>query len=279
MSLRMDLHCHSTMSDGTCAPAAIVRMAAKAGIEILALTDHDTMAGVSEAMQTAEEQDMRLLPSVELDTESPFELHMLGLDVDPCSPNLQQALEDIQIRRRRRNARILDKLRDAGYDVASYLHESEGNTTRLHIAMALHEAGYAKSVTDAFRGFLSPGMPGYYAELRLTPVQAIDLIKKAGGISVLAHPCHIRSNPHQLVAELAEAGLMGLEAYYPASTLGQTETFLSLARQFGLLVTCGSDFHGRNREGNPLGCAWRDVACLNETAELFLSRPRREICH
>lgn len=279
MSLRMDLHCHSTMSDGTYSPAAIVRMAAKAGIGILALTDHDTMAGVPEAMLAAEELNIRLLPSVELDTESSFELHMLGLDVDPCAPCLQQALADIQLRRRRRNEKILDKLRDAGYDVTGHMRESEGNTTRLHIAMALNEAGYAKSVTDAFRGFLSPGLPGYYTEPRLTPAQAIDLIKEAGGIPVLAHPCHIRSNPHQFVAELAEAGLMGLEAYYPASTLGQTQTFLSLAAQFGLLVTCGSDFHGKNREGNPLGCAWRDVACLNETSGMLQSRSKREICH
>lgn len=275
----MDLHCHSTMSDGTYAPAAIVRMAAKAGIGILALTDHDTMAGVPEAMRAADEQDIRLLPSVELDTEMPFELHMLGLDVDPCAPCLQQELVGIQQRRRRRNEKILHKLRDAGYDVSGHMRESEGNTTRLHIAMALNEAGYAKSITDAFRGFLSPGTPGFYAEPRLTPKQAIDLIKKADGIPVLAHPCHIRSNPHQLVAELTGEGLMGIEAYYPASTLGQTETFLSLAAQFNLLVTCGSDFHGRNREGNPLGCAWRDVACLNETARLLQGRPRREICH
>jgi len=267
------------MSDGTYTPSTIVRMASKAGIGMLALTDHDTMAGVPEAVQAADEHDIRLLPSVELDTEMPFELHMLGLDVDPCAPCIQQALMDIQQRRRRRNEKIINKLRDAGYDVAGHMRESEGNTTRLHIAMALHEAGYAKSVTDAFRGFLSPGTPGYYTEPRLTPAQAIVLIKKADGIPVLAHPCHIRSNPHQLVAELVEAGLMGLEAYYPASTIGQTETFLSLAAQFGLLVTCGSDFHGRNREGNPLGCAWRDVACLHDTAEFLCNRPKREICH
>ena len=275
MSPRMDLHCHSTMSDGTYSPAAIIRMAAKAGIDILALTDHDTMSGVPEAMQAGEEQGILVLPAVELDTESPFELHILGLDVNPNDSALCEALLEIQLRRRRRNEKILDKLRAAGYDVASYLRESEGNTTRLHIAMALCEAEYAPTIKDAFRDFLLPGTPGYYTEQRLTPPEAIDLLRGAGGIPVLAHPCHIHANPHQLVDELAQAGLLGIEAYYPASTHGQTQTFLSLAAQYGLLVTCGSDFHGKNREGTPLGCAWRDVSCLAQTAQFFLNRKGR----
>ena len=109
----MDLHCHSTMSDGTYSPAAIIRMAAKAGIDILALTDHDTMSGVPEAMQAGEEQGILVLPAVELDTESPFELHILGLDVNPNDSALCEALLEIQLRRRRRNEKILDKLRAA----------------------------------------------------------------------------------------------------------------------------------------------------------------------
>ncbi len=279
MNLRMDLHCHSVMSDGTAAPSEIVRMAAKANLGILALTDHDTMSGIPEAEEAGRQYGVLVLPSVEIDSESPFELHILGLDVDPKNPALCDALQETQRRRRKRNTVIFDRLKQAGYDVEAFLPESAGNTTRLHIAMALRNAGHAPSVTEAFKLFLSPGKPGYYLEPRLMPKEVISLVRGAGGIPVLAHPCHIRQNPHQVVAELTELGIMGLEAYYPASTIGQTETFVSLAAQFGLLVTCGSDFHGKNREGTPLGCAWREVDCLVKTAELMHNRHNWTSCH
>lgn len=279
MNHRMDLHCHSTMSDGTAMPSEIVRMAAKANLGTLALTDHDTMSGIPEAAEAGRQYGVLVLPSVEIDSESPFELHILGLDVDPKNPVLCEALLETQRRRRKRNAVIVGKLKQAGYEVEEFLHGSTGNMTRLHIAMALRDAGYAPSVTEAFKQFLNPGKPGYYLEPRLIPKEAISLVRVAGGIPVLAHPCHIRQNPHQVVAELTELGIMGLEAYHPASTIGQTETFVSLAAQFGLLVTCGSDFHGKNREGTPLGCTWREVECLIKTAELMHNRHNGVSCH
>jgi len=152
-----------------------------------------------------------------------------------------------------------------------YMKREKGSVSRLHIAKSLVEAGHAADIRDAFRRFLSPGTPGYYTEPRFTPREAIEFIRAAEGIPVLAHPCQLRDDPHRVVRQLADWGVGGLEAYYPASTQGQTELFVSLARQYGLLVTCGSDFHGKNREGTPLGCAWREVPCLIEARDAILS--------
>ncbi len=274
MSVRMDLHCHSGFSDGTATPGEIVRMAKKANIEILSLTDHDTFSGVPDALSAGKEQGILVLPGIEMDNDSPFELHILGLDIDINNEPLQEALSESRRRRQRRNAKILDKLKELGCDVQDRVKEVSGDSTvtRMHIAVALRDAGYAESVTEAFRQFLNAGAPAHFEDWRYTPKEVIALLRGAGGIPVLAHPCHIRRDPHGLVAELAGLGLMGIEAYYPTSTLGQTTTFVSLAAQYGLLVTCGSDFHGKNREGTPLGCAWRDVECLRRTAEFFQER-------
>ncbi len=279
MNLRMDLHCHSSFSDGTATPAEIVRMAAKANIKILSLTDHDTISGVTDAVAAGEQQGLLVLPGIEMDNESAFELHILGLDIDITNEPLQEALTESRRRRQKRNAKILDKLKEIGCDVRDRVQEVSGGgtETRMHIAVALRDEGYAENITDAFRKFLNAGAPGYFQEQRYTPKEVIALLRGANGIPVLAHPCHIRQDPHRLVAELAELGLMGIEAYYPASTLGQTAAFESLASQYGLIVTCGSDFHGKNREGTPLGCAWRDVGCLKRTAEFFRERHSEQV--
>ena len=125
---------------------------------------------------------------------------------------------------------------------------------------------------DAFAKYLRPGQVGYYTEPRFTPEQVIDIIHIADGLPILAHPCHIRDNPHGLIRYLYELGLMGLEAYYPSSTPRQTEMYVSIARQYHLLVTCGSDFHGENRPGVDVGCAWKDVPALEQTFETLYKR-------
>lgn len=279
MSLRMDLHCHSSFSDGTATPDEIVRMAAKSNIKILSLTDHDTISGVPDAVAAGKQHGVLVLPGIEMDNESAFELHILGLDIDITNEPLQEALAESRRRRQKRNAKILDKLKDIGCDVRERVQvvSGGGTETRMHIAVALRDEGYAQSIPDAFRKFLNAGAPGYFQEQRYTPKEVIALLRGANGIPVLAHPCHIRQDTHRLVAELVELGLMGIEAYYPASTLGQTAAFESLASQYGLLVTCGSDFHGKNREGTPLGCAWRDVVCLRQTAEFFRERHSEQV--
>ena len=269
---RFDLHTHSIVSDGTATPREIVEQAAHAGIRLLALTDHDSIMGVPEALEAGKEFGVPVLPAVEMDNEWRHELHIIGLDVDPRNPTLVRALEIARERRERRNKIIYSRLREAGYDVQPLVGRPEATTTKLHIAHALIKGGYAADVRDAFQKYLRPGRAGYYTEPRFTPQQVIDIIHIADGLPILAHPCHIRDNPHALIRELYDLGLMGLEAYYPTSTQRQTDMYVSLARQYGMLVTCGSDFHGDNRPGVPVGCAWRKADVLEETFETLTRR-------
>ncbi len=269
---RFDLHTHSIISDGTATPTEIVRAAAQSQIRLLSLTDHDSMMGVPEAVEAGKAYGVPVLPAVEMDNEWRHELHIIGLDVDPNNPTLIRALEIARDRRERRNKIIYSRLKEVGYDVQAIVNRPEAMTTKLHIAHALIKAGYANDVRDAFARYLRPGMPGYYTEPRFTPQQVIDIIHIADGLPILAHPCHIRDNPHGLIRELYDLGLMGLEAYYPTSTPRQTEMYVSIARQYHMLVTCGSDFHGDNRPGVPIGCAWRSVPALEHTFETLTRR-------
>jgi predicted metal-dependent phosphoesterase TrpH len=181
-------------------------------------------------------------------------------------------LEIARERRERRNKIIYSRLKEAGYDVQPLVGRPESTTTKLHIAHALIKAGFANDVRDAFAKYLRPGQVGYYTEPRFTPEQVIDIIHIADGLPILAHPCHIRDNPHGLIRELYDMGLMGLEAYYPSSTPRQTDMYVSIARQYQMLVTCGSDFHGDNRPGVPIGCAWKNVSVLEKTYETLVHR-------
>lgn len=269
---RFDLHTHSIVSDGTATPSEIVRTAAQKGIKLLALTDHDNMMGVSEAVEAGKQCGVPVLPAVEMDNEWRHELHIIGLDIDPNNPMFQKALEIARERRERRNKIIYSRLKEAGYDVQPLVGRPESVTTKLHIAHALIKAGFANDVRDAFARYLRPGMPGYYTEKRFTPQQVIELIHVADGLPVLAHPCHIRDNPHGLIRELYDMGLMGIEAYYPSSTPRQTDMYVSIARQYRLMVTCGSDFHGANRPGVEIGCAWQNVPALEQTYETLIRR-------
>ena len=269
---RFDLHTHSCISDGTATPTEIVRIASRAKIKLLALTDHDNIMGVKEALDAGKEYGVPVLPAVEMDNEWRHELHIIGLDVDPNNPTLVRALEIARDRRERRNKIIYSRLKEAGYDVQPLVGRPESMTTKLHIAHALIKAGNANDVRDAFARYLRPGTVGYYTEQRFTPQQVIDIIHIADGLPILAHPCHIRDNPHGLIRELYDMGLMGLEAYYPSSSQRQTEMYVSIARQYHMLVTCGSDFHGDNRPGVPIGCAWRNEPVLEQTFETLTKR-------
>lgn len=269
---KFDLHSHSLISDGTYTPAEVVESAAKEGVSLLALTDHDNIGGVPEAVETGKRIGISVLPAVEMDNEWKHELHIIGLDIDPLNPTLLKCLEIARERRQNRNKVIYSQLKNIGIDVETEVNRPASMTTKLHIAKALIALGTASDVRDAFSKYLKPGKPGYYLEPRFTPQQVIDMIHIADGIPILAHPCHIRDNPVGLVRELAEIGLMGIEAYYPSSSQRQTELFESLGRRLGLLVTCGSDFHGDNRPGVSLGCAWRDVPTLEHTYETLVKR-------
>ena len=272
MSHRFDLHTHSDHSDGTYAPEEIVRFAARGHIDLLALTDHDCISGVRSAMAAGKAEGVRVIPGVEFDNEYHHELHILGLDVDTNHPVLVRAMEVARERRDRRNEIILSRLDAAGIEVRPFLRTGQTATTKLHIAHAIIAAGYAAEVREAFMKYLRPGTPGYYTEKRFTPEQVLEIIHRSDGVPVLAHPCHIRENLHGLVRELVSMGLLGIEAYYPSNTPRQTELYISLAHQYRPLATCGSDFHGKNRPGVPVGCAWRESRELDRTYETLIRR-------
>lgn len=270
---KFDLHSHSIVSDGTYTPTEVVEAAQKEGVRLLALTDHDNIGGVSEAVEAGRKIGLPVLPAVEMDNEWRHELHIIGLDIDPNNPTLLKCLEIARERREKRNLIIYKRLKEqSGLDVEPQINRTPSTTTKLHIAHAIIKIGAASDVKDAFSKYLRPGTAGYYVEKRFTPNQVIDMIHIADGIPVLAHPCHIRDNPHALVRELTGLGLLGIEPYYPSSSPRQTEMFISLAHQLGLMITCGSDFHGDNRPGVRLGCAWRNVPDLEKTYETLVKR-------
>lgn len=269
---KFDLHIHTEYSDGTCTPEQIVHMAARTKLSMIAISDHDTVSGVRDAIKCAGECGVLVMPSVEFDNEWQHELHIMGLDIDLEHPVLNRAMEVARERRDKRNAVILFKLKENGMDIEPFMRGGKSATTKLHIAQAIIRAGYATEVKEAFAKYLRPGTVGYYTEKRFTPQQVLEIIYRADGIPVLAHPCHIRENFHGLLRELVGMGLMGIEAFYPTNTSRQTEMYLSVARQHKLIVTCGSDFHGANRPGVPLGCAWRSNAALEKTYETLIRR-------
>jgi predicted metal-dependent phosphoesterase TrpH len=270
-----DLHLHSNRSDGSDTPAQVVQNAAQRGVTLIALTDHDNVNGVPEAIAEAERAGVRVLPSIEMDAEWPHELHILGLDIDIFEPRLQAALATALKRRGERNAVIAERLLHAGFDITPYLGDEIGTVTRLNIALALVKGGYAENTRDAFVRFLRRNCPGYYTVERFAPEQVISLILGAGGVPVLAHPTKGHPDLHKLAPVLAGFGLAGMEGYHPTLSDGESVIITSIARQLGLLVTCGSDYHGAHRQDVLPGQTWRDTPALRECRMFFEARPGR----
>ena len=266
---------HSVCSDGGDAPSRVIENAAARGVTLAALTDHDGVAGVREALDAGKRFGVRVLPSLEMDTEWPHELHILGLDLNIDDADLQNALETARKRRVERNAEIIRRLEAAGYEVERYMSRRAEVATRLHIALALVRGGYAETLHDAFQTYLRRGKPGYYTVERFSPEEVVSLIRGAGGVPVWAHPTHGNPNLHALAEKLQSMGVMGLEAYHPSIGEGDSDTLVSIARQNGMIVTCGSDYHGANRPDVVIGQSWHDVPALNECRAFFESRPVR----
>lgn len=272
--VKFDLHMHSVCSDGTDRPAEVVCKARQAGVTLMALTDHDGVSGVLEAVEAGAPCGVTVLPAVEMDTEWPGEMHILGLDLNIDEPRFAAMLETARTRRVARNGVILDKLKAAGLDIGAHLTRPLSTTTRLHLALALVEAGFAGNVREAFDRYLRRGCVGYYTVQRFLPEEVVSAILQAGGVPVWAHPFHGGQNIYRMLEMLKLAGILGIEAYHPSASAGESATLISLARQNGLLVTCGSDSHGANRPGVTIGCTWRDTPELAQTAAFFLARQK-----
>lgn len=249
MPKRVELHCHTIFSDGTLTPAELVARAAKNGVELLTLTDHDSISGGAElfAAGKAEGVDVRLGIEINCAGEGAADrVHMLGYGFNPESPGFKERLAEFRERRTVRSKRIVENLRALGIaiefaDVRSGAHETLG---RPHVADALRRLGVVKSRKEAFERFLVKGKPGYVESMGPSPREAIALIRDAGGTACLAHPQTAGKAPE--LDELFGMGLQGVEVHYSGHTPSQVRNYGDWAAAKGLLAVGGSDFHGPN---------------------------------
>ncbi len=244
--MRLDLHLHSSASDGSLDPVAVVAAAVAGRLDVIALTDHDTIAGLPAAL-AATAGRIEVIPGVELSTtHRARELHILGYDIDPESAELLTFSRDAARRRQDRMAEMVARLAELGvrvaYDDVVRLAGSEANVGRPHLARILVQRGHVRTFAEAFDRFIGDGGPAFFPVRLLTPGAAIEMIHRAGGVAIWAHPPLdlFRSDLKPLV----EAGLDGVEAYRPRSLPVETEAILAGAAAEGLLVTGGSDWHG-----------------------------------
>lgn len=260
----VDLHCHSTASDGTFAPAAVVALAVRSGLTALALTDHDTVAGVPEAAEAARKSGIDFLPGIEIscDVPKPATMHLLGYGVDPHSPILLDMTRRLIEGRNDRNPKIIQRLNELGVKISMEELAAEANggvIGRPHIAAILLRKGYVSSMKNAFDKYLAPGGAAYFDKERISPKQAIDMVRQSGGLPVLAHPSQLRTeNDAQLdrtIKDLADLGLAGVEVIHSDNSEAMVAKYTALADKYGLLKTGGSDFHGSNKKDISLGAA------------------------
>ena len=262
----IDLHAHTTASDGSLSPAQLVDRAADLGLAALAVTDHDTLGGLPEAAQAAFRRGLAFVPGVELSVEDEGgRFHLLGYLFDPDDAALNDHLKRLRASRARRNAQMAEKMAALGLpvtldDVRAEAGEDADVIARPHFAQALMKKGVVSSVKEAFDRYLSTGKSLYMPKEVLSPADAIALLHRAGGIAVMAHPGLIALGDDALaqrVESLAQtAGLDGIEAYYSQHSPAQTARFLALAERRGLIVTGGSDFHGAPKPHVPLGVVY-----------------------
>nr|WP_026297068.1 PHP domain-containing protein [Paenibacillus daejeonensis] len=250
---RADLHTHTTASDGLLAPAAVVQRAHKAGLAAVAITDHDTMAGIEEALQEGQRIGMTVVPGVEISTSlDGQDIHMLGYYPDWRQTRWQERLSGLREGRTLRNERIVARLRELGLSVSmAEVLQTAGKTGsdetvgRPHIAAVLMEKGYVDSMAEAFDRYLAGGAAAYVAVPKVTPLEAMEWIREAGGICVLAHPGLYGDD--RLIEPLIQAGLDGIETSHPDHSPEQESAYRLLAERHGLIMTGGSDFHGERR--------------------------------
>lgn len=256
----IDLHTHSTESDGTLTPEALIQLAADIGLSAIALTDHDTVGGLEKAEATAKALGIELVPGIELSTDyNGTEVHMLGFYVDNTNSAFLTKLQEFIHSRDVRNEKMAFLLQKEGFDITlEKLHQEYPKSviTRAHFARYLVEHGFIKDRDTVFRKYLGDNCRCYVPREKITPFEAIDLIRLGGGLSFFAHPvlCHMNHDRLRFfVRDLKEAGLTGMEAIYSMNTPGDERNMKKLANEFDLLISGGSDFHGENKPYIHLG--------------------------
>jgi 3',5'-nucleoside bisphosphate phosphatase len=268
----VDLHIHSTASDGTLKPIEIIDAAMKAGLSAISITDHDTTDGCKQVLAQPPPLPLDFLTGVEISASFPEKaaqagsLHILGYDLDVHDTRLNQGLTELRAARNSRSPKMIQRLRDIGFDlsVEDVVPFARGDQMgRPHIAQAMLRKGYVSSVDEAFNRYLGKNGSAYVDKKRIPSQTAMEMITGAGGIPVLAHPGLVgtagEDEIRNLVGFLRETGLRGIEVYYPGHSERQTSFFLKMARDFHLVVTGGSDFHGDLNPGIRLGRGTGDL--------------------
>ena len=260
----VDLHCHSTASDGTFTPTQVIDLARRNGLTAIALTDHDTVAGCEEAGRRAAEVGIDFLPGIEISAAFPHPgtLHLLGYGIDRRSPALASLSTDLLAGRDDRNPKIIARLQELGRDITMAEVEAEakgGVIGRPHIAAVLLKKGYVNTIKQAFDVYLAPGGSAFFDKERLDSRDAIARIRQSGGMAVLAHPVQLRTTNSaeldRVVKSLVDQGLAGIETLHSDHNDVQIAAFEALAAKYNLLRTGGSDFHGGNKPTITLGYA------------------------
>jgi predicted metal-dependent phosphoesterase TrpH len=270
----IDLHMHSTFSDGTYTPEELVKEGVAIGLKAMALTDHDTTNGVGRFLAAAKEAGVRALTGVEVSADpNQGTMHVLGYCVEPTDPVLVEHLKWIREGRDARNVEILHKLNELGCHITMEQIRSyagEDVVGRPHFAQALIAAGYAKDKKDAFEKYLARGKAAYVERRRLSPAATLELIRRAKGVPVLAHPFTLNLDPgalRQQVKELVGAGLLGIEVYYSEHTPERIKEYLKLAKEFNLVASGGTDFHGANSPQVRMGYGFGNMSIPDDIAD------------
>lgn len=255
----IDLHTHSIRSDGALSPAELVRRAAARGVTTQALSDHDTLSGVSEAAAEGMRLGVRIIPATELNTESEWgDVHVLAYFIDPEDASFEERMKWLRENRGRRIELMVEKLNALGHRVSlARVREiaQGGSLGRPHLAQALYEAGHVPSYDAAFDTLISKESPAYVSRVGLAPLEAVELVRKHNGVPSLAHPGTVL-RLEELLPQLVAAGLAGIECYYGSHTAAWTAHCIGLAARYDLVPTGGSDFHGRGEHGADLGAVF-----------------------
>ena len=253
MSFTVDLHLHSTASDGTLTPTELMKLLAENGLKLVSLTDHDSLEGITEAKrELANHPDMTLISGVEISADlDESEVHVLGYHLDENNADLQEVLARFRKGREGRGEKMVEKLNEMGFAITweRVVELAQGGAiARPHVARALLEKGYISELREAFDQYIGRGGPAYVSREKMSPEDSVELIARFGGIPVLAHPTYTK-DPEALVASLVPKGLAGMEVYYKGYNEETVNELLGIAQRHGLLALGGSDYHA-NHEGD-----------------------------
>lgn len=257
----VDLHLHTTASDGAMSPSEIVKYAQAKGLQAISITDHDTIEGLEEGLSEGERINFEVIPGIEISAEHPpGSMHLLGYLFDTHHPLLNERLAHLQQARAERNPKIAEKLKKLGLQVS--LEEvvkvsGGGQVGRPHFAQVLLDKGYVRSFQEAFERYLKKGAPAYVEKFRYSAGEALHFIREAGGVGVLAHPKTLGLSGYaeleRVLFQLAREGLRGLEVYYPEHSALEVAQYKTLAERCGLVITGGTDYHGLEGNGLDIG--------------------------